>query len=165
MIDVRIRAILWARNNVDYRKTYHLCCVIQSSIPEVTKTWRGNIFLMSFCREFAAILSLSIESQEQSKNITDSHTTVCLLSFILPLRKCPILQCQHPRGERLSEVIKDEMEWLGKCQWIAARHSNSLLPAKASQVYLWQRRHASPTEPVQKAAGANTNAYSKKAIT
>lgn len=73
-------------------KTDHPRCAILSSIPDVTKIWRWNIFLMSFCREFAAILCLTIKSQEQSENITDSHTVVCLLSFILPLRKCPILQ-------------------------------------------------------------------------
>lgn len=51
------------------------------------------------------------------------------------------LQCQHPGGKRLSEVIKDAMKWLGKCQWMAARHSSSLiLPANASQGYFWQRR-------------------------
>lgn len=72
--------------------------------------------VFSDLREFVAILCANINSREQSEDITDSHIMVCLLSSILPLTKCPIpqavehLQCQHPRGKRLSEVIKDEME-------------------------------------------------------
>ena len=53
-------------------------------------------------------------------------------------RRWKHLRCQHARGEWLSEVIKDEMEWLGKCQRTAARQAGSLLLSNASQGYMWQ---------------------------
>lgn len=45
------------------------------------KTWLRNIFLMQICRQVGgASLHVNINSREQSKDITDSHIMVCLLS-------------------------------------------------------------------------------------
>lgn len=112
--------------------------------------WHNNLtkqhFLNAVLQTYELqLLFLNINSQEQSENITHSD----IMSVSSPLfwhwhnaqycRQQKHLQCQHPGGERLSKVIKDEMEWLGKCQWMAVRHSSSLLfLTDASQGYLWQ---------------------------
>lgn len=141
------------------------CPQTQRWHEDVTKEYFLNVVLQaseSLLRFGVRILI----PREPSENITDSHIIVCLLSSILPLTKCPILQAVEtsavPAPKRRT-TFRGNKRWDGVIREMPVNGCEAFQltpsPYKCQSGLLLTMDNASPAQPLQQAAAANKNTY------